>query len=70
MNADEHIGWCKQRALEYIKEGNAKDAIASMISDLNKHPETKCNEYVAALGLICASHDDLIESKRWIEGFR
>lgn len=36
----EHLAWCKQRALEYVDAGDTKGAIASMMSDLNKHPET------------------------------
>jgi len=36
----EHLEWCKQRAREYCDQGDAQNALASMFSDLNKHPET------------------------------
>jgi hypothetical protein len=37
----EHLQWCKDRALEYVELGDLDNAIASMQSDLNKHPETQ-----------------------------
>lgn len=40
MTRDEHIVWCKRRALEYVGAGDLSQAFASMGSDLDKHPET------------------------------
>lgn len=40
MNRTEHLQWAKNRALEYVELGDFPQAIASMHSDLNKHPET------------------------------
>jgi hypothetical protein len=39
MNRTEHLNWAKQRALEHVEHGELFDAIASMASDLRKHPE-------------------------------
>ena len=36
----EHLAWCKTRALEYIDAGDTQGAFASLMSDLNKHPDT------------------------------
>ena len=38
---EEHLMWCKQRALAYVNAGNINEAFHSMASDLQKHPETK-----------------------------
>ena len=38
------MNWCKRRALEYLKPGqyfSLDDAMASMLSDLGKHDETR-----------------------------
>ena len=51
MNIDEHIAWCKNRAIEeydfYNKtEGHfqaVQNGCASMASDMNKHDETRNN---------------------------
>lgn len=37
---EEHLAWCKQRALEYCDRGQPTEAITSMLSDIRKHPET------------------------------
>ena len=37
----EHLQWCKDRAMEYVKTGDYNQAITSMLSDLTKHPETE-----------------------------
>ena len=44
MTRQEHLNWCKQRALEYLQPGpyfSLDDAMASMVSDLGKHDETR-----------------------------
>lgn len=44
MTRQEHLDWCKQRALEYLQPGpyfSLDDAMASMSSDLGKHNETR-----------------------------
>lgn len=40
MNRQEHVAWCKKRALEYVERGDLENAFGSMVSDLGKHPET------------------------------
>ncbi len=39
MTRSEHLAWCKKRALEYVDSGELSEAMASMLSDLGKHPE-------------------------------
>ena len=40
MNRQEHLEWCKKRAMEYVYENELSQAYASMTSDLRKHPKT------------------------------
>ena len=66
----EHLAWCKQRALEYIGINNG-DALASMLSDLGKHPDTNGHTAIS-LGVMMAAagqldNDD--EMRKFIEGF-
>jgi hypothetical protein len=70
MNRDDHLIWCKERAMAYWREGDLLDAVTSMASDLEKHPETKCHPTLLTLGTMYASHLDFREVRRWIEGFR
>lgn len=69
MTRDEHLAWCKHRALEYFDAGDWIEALNSMVSDLLKHPAT-C-QYDATrfgFGLVEASSDT--ESvRKFIEEF-
>jgi hypothetical protein len=38
LTRDEHLAWCKRRALEYVDAGDLTHAVASMASDLKTHP--------------------------------
>ena len=69
---DEHLAWCKQRALAYADAGNISDAVASMGSDLEKHPETAGHAGTKlGIGLLIAGlMTDREECRRWINGFR
>ena len=70
MTRDEHLAWCKQRALEYVDHGDLVQAVTSMGSDLDKHPELGCNPYLLLAGGLDAASGDSRAVRRWIEGFR
>ena len=70
MTRDEHLAWCKQRALEYLDAGDLLNAVTSMGSDLDKHPETGVNSYMLFLGALRAQDGDVRGVRAWIEGFR
>jgi hypothetical protein len=62
----EHIAWCKERALEYLPRDPAQ-ALASMASDLGKHPETQSSQDVIAFGMTHINNPQ--EMRKFIEGF-
>lgn len=71
INRAEHVAWCKMRALEYVDAGDLRSALASMMSDLNKHPET-VGHSATTLGmrLMMSGHlSTADEMRRYIEGF-
>ena len=69
MTRQEHLAWSKARALEYLDAGELADAVASMGSDLNKHPETVCNPFLMGIGMKAVIDNDAAGVRRWIEGF-
>jgi hypothetical protein len=70
MNREEHVTWCKARAMEYYNLGDMKNAVTSMISDMNKREDTRVADVLIQLGMLhLANHNDR-EIKHWIEGFR
>jgi hypothetical protein len=71
MTRDEHMALCKKRALAYLDDGDAKSAVASMLSDLDKHDETRqVGQAMGNLGLLYLMNGDDLGVRRWIEGFR
>jgi hypothetical protein len=70
VTRDEHLAWAKQRALEYVDAGELENAVASMGSDLNKHPELGLNEFLMLLAMRHVLDHDAAAVRRWVEGFR
>jgi hypothetical protein len=71
ISREDHIQWCKDRALAYVELGDSNQAIASMISDLKKHPETTIAPAVERALLIPILFKQTDERKliEWINGF-
>jgi hypothetical protein len=72
MNRDEHMAFCKSRALKYLETGDTQNALTSMFSDLGKHPET-ANHSGTSIGLglmMIGNLSDVESARRFIEGFR
>ncbi len=71
MNRQEHLEWCKKRALEYVDRRDIDNAWASMSSDLSKHNETK-NHAAIELGtmmLVLGRLSTADEMRKFILGF-
>ena len=71
MTRDEHLKGCKERAMEYVKNGDLPAAWSSMLSDLLKHDETS-NHPAIVLGTMMMAQELLNtpdEMKKFIEGF-
>jgi hypothetical protein len=74
MTREEHLAWCKKRAHEYLDRGDIPSAIASMMSDIDKHEETKlkpgpARDMLSMLGIQAAMSGDPREARRYIDGF-
>ena len=71
LTREEHITWCKERALEYVDAGDVHNAWVSLVSDLNKHPETEGHQGIE-LGLMMLASGNLStpsEMQKFIVGF-
>lgn len=70
MTRDEHLTFCKQRAHEYLAIGDVQNAVQSMMSDLQKHDDTKnVAPEVLALGFSVMLSGDRDLARRYIDGF-
>ena len=43
MTREEHLQRCKDVAMKCVERGDLLEAVTSMMSDLDKHPETKAS---------------------------
>jgi hypothetical protein len=71
LTRQEHLEWCKKRALEYADRGYVQEAFSSMASDLSKHPETEKHPGIE-LGLMFLMFGSIKTQEqmiRFIEGF-
>lgn len=71
MTREEHLAWCKKRAMEYVETGHLQDAVVSMLSDLNKHPDLakSCEKWAGPLGLWALMRKDRQRVVDFIQGF-
>ena len=71
MDRAEHLQWCKDRALEYVKMGDMSQAVASMTSDLSKHPETASHPAIqlGTMMMFGGHMNNSAETEKWINGF-
>ncbi len=71
MTRQEHLEWCKERALAYLDTGDLLNAITSMMSDLQKHDETKLrpDSPLIQIGLMSVMSGDQEGVRRFIVGF-
>jgi hypothetical protein len=72
MTRAEHMQWCKDRAMEYVNRGDLVGAVASMISDLDKHPGTSFRPNTTLIAMWAAEQaiqGDTEGVKRFILGF-
>jgi hypothetical protein len=72
VTRDEHLAWCKKRALEYVNLGDLARAVANMASDLKTHPDTDnpALNGLATIGMMYVTDGDKAAVHRWIESFR
>lgn len=71
MTRGEHLAAAKDRALEYVAQGDLPSAYASLMSDLSKHPELRDHSGIQLAGmLMLGGHLSTAHQMRtFIEGF-
>lgn len=70
MDRQSHLEWCKKRAHEYLARGDVQNAVTSMLSDMNKHPETALKSpALSMLGMLAIQSGSASEARRFIDGF-
>jgi hypothetical protein len=69
MTRSEHVRWAKERALQELQYGGPEHALASIVSDLGKHEETRgLTAFASAAGTLEAKKGTEA-MRRFIDGF-
>ena len=71
MNREEHLQWCKNRALQYVDQNDTTNAFSSFQSDIGNHEGT-ANHMALELGtmLLLGGHlSGQSQMRDWIAGF-
>lgn len=68
---EQHLAWCKERALMELNAGDISGAYASMASNLNKHPDTRghLGIQLGMMMLMSGSLSSKDAMRRFIDGF-
>jgi hypothetical protein len=67
---EEHLQWAKERAYAYLDVGDWRQALASFMSDLGKHPETATAARQDGLELAMGADNPEERVREWIRLFR
>lgn len=73
MTREEHLKWCKDRAMEYVNAGDLQQAFTSMCSDLEQHEENaKLHKQTNMIGfqlLLMGQLESKAQMTKWIQGY-
>ncbi len=71
MDRIEHLQGCKDRAMEYVEDGDIPQGLTSFISDMRKHPETQGHSALDLMGTPMFSNmlNTYRDAKDFILGF-
>ncbi len=70
MPRDKYLERCKQRAFDYLEQGDLNKAAALFVRDMNARPDCELPDHCVALGTTLLMGNDAIGWRTLIEGLR
>jgi hypothetical protein len=67
---DKYVERCKQRAFEYLDQGDLKNAVSSFVNNMDARPDCELPHHLAALGAVLWMGKDVQGWKALIEDFK
>jgi hypothetical protein len=67
MTRAEHLQWAKNRAMEYVNAGDYRNAVTSMMSDLNKHDDLRASAMTCVM--LMPMVKDRASATKFVQGF-
>ena len=69
VTREQHVERSKERARTLINVGRIREAVASMMMDMRKHPNCGVPHEIHAIGIFAAAAGDAAVARAYIEGF-
>ena len=66
---EQYVERSKERALALLRVGRMREAVASMMMDMRKHPNCGAPHEIHAIGISAAVAGDAAVARVYIEGF-
>lgn len=70
ITRDKYVERCKHRALDHLDRGDLKNAIASLVGNMNARPDCELPHYLATLGASLLTANDALGWRMLIEELR
>ena len=70
MPRQEYVERSKQRAFDYLDQGDVRNAVASFVGSMNARPDCRLPHYLAMLGVLLLIANDALGWRTLIEGLR
>ena len=70
MPRQEYVEQSKQRAFDYLEQGDLRNAVASFVGSMNARPDCRLPHYLAMLGVLLLMANDALGWRTLIEGVR
>jgi hypothetical protein len=69
ITREEYVERSKETALMLLKDGRIREAVASMMMAMRKHPDYGVPHEINAIGILAAAAGDVAVARAYIDGF-
>jgi hypothetical protein len=69
VTREQHVERSKERARSLLSAGRIREAVASMMTDMRKHPNCGVPHEIHAIGISAVTAGDAAVARAYIEGF-
>jgi hypothetical protein len=66
---EQYVERCKESARALLRVGQIREAVASMMADMRKHPDCGVPHEIHVIGISAAAANDVVVARAYIEGF-
>jgi|GEM_PF-938184 len=70
VTREQYVERSKERALALLRAGRIREAVASMMMDMRKHPNCGVPHEIHAIGIYAAAAGDAAVARAYVDGFR